>query len=67
VGQKKGVWFLASSLGKLTAGVIAGGFDPNDHAAMPGRYPNIVIYGCVVGLVLLLINRPVHAADGRSE
>jgi POT family proton-dependent oligopeptide transporter len=64
VGQMMGVWFLASSLGKLTAGLIAGGFDPNDLAAMPGRYFNIVIYGCVVGLVLLLISRPVTRLMG---
>jgi POT family proton-dependent oligopeptide transporter len=59
LGQMMGVWFLASSLGKLTAGLIAGTFDPNDVAAMPGRYLNIVIYGCSVGLLLLLVSRPV--------
>jgi POT family proton-dependent oligopeptide transporter len=64
VGQMMGVWFLASSLGKLTAGLIAGTFDPNDVAAMPGQYLNIVIYGCSVGLVLLLINRPVTRLMG---
>jgi POT family proton-dependent oligopeptide transporter len=64
VGQMMGVWFLASSLGKLTAGLIAGGFDPNDLAAMPGRYLNIVVYGCAVGLVLLLISRPVTRLMG---
>jgi POT family proton-dependent oligopeptide transporter len=64
VGQMMGVWFLASSLGKLTAGLIAGTFDPNDVAAMPGRYMNIVIYGCSVGLLLLLISRPVTRLMG---
>jgi POT family proton-dependent oligopeptide transporter len=64
VGQMMGVWFLASSLGKLMAGLIAGTFDPNDVAAMPGRYMNIVIYGCSVGLLLLLISRPVTRLMG---
>jgi proton-dependent oligopeptide transporter, POT family len=64
VGQMMGVWFLASSLGKLTAGLIAGTFDPNDVAAMPGQYLNIVIYGCTVGLLLLLISRPVTRLMG---
>jgi len=59
-----GVWFLASSLGKLTAGLIAGSFDPNDLAAMPGRYMDIVLYGCGVGIVLLLISRPVTRLMG---
>jgi hypothetical protein len=31
---------------------------------MPGQYLNIVIYGCSVGLVLLLINRPVTRLMG---
>jgi POT family proton-dependent oligopeptide transporter len=64
VGQMMGVWFLASSLGKLTAGLIAGSFDPNDLAAMPGRYMDIVLYGCGVGIVLLLISRPVTRLMG---
>jgi POT family proton-dependent oligopeptide transporter len=64
VGQMMGVWFLASSLGKLTAGLIAGSFDPNDVAAMPGRYMDIVLYGCAVGVVLLLISRPVTRLMG---
>ena len=64
VGQMMGVWFLASSLGKLTAGLIAGSFDPNDLAAMPGRYLDIVVYGCSVGLVLLIISGRVTRLMG---
>jgi POT family proton-dependent oligopeptide transporter len=64
VGQMMGVWFLASSLGKLTAGLIAGSFDPDNLAAMPGRYMDIVLYGVSVGVVLLLISRPVTRLMG---
>ena len=56
VGQMMGVWFLGSSLGKLMAGLIAGTFDPNDLAAMPGRYLDIVFYACGIGAVLLLMS-----------
>jgi POT family proton-dependent oligopeptide transporter len=56
VGQMMGVWFLASSLGKLAAGLIAGSFDPNNLAMMPGRFLDIVIYGCGVGLLLLALS-----------
>lgn len=59
VGQMMGVWFLGSSLGKLMAGLIAGTFDANNLAAMPGRYLDIVIFACGVGIVLLLISRPL--------
>ena len=44
--------------------VDAAPFDPNDVAAMPGQYLNIVIYGCSVGLLLLLISRPVTRLMG---
>jgi POT family proton-dependent oligopeptide transporter len=64
VGQMMGVWFLASSLGKLTAGLIAGTFDPDDLAAMPERYFNIVLYGCGVGLVLLAVSGRVTRLMG---
>jgi POT family proton-dependent oligopeptide transporter len=56
VGQMMGVWFLGSSLGKLMAGLIAGGFDPNDLGGMPGRYLDIVYYACGLGALLLLIS-----------
>jgi proton-dependent oligopeptide transporter, POT family len=58
------VWFLASSLGKLTAGLIAGGFDPSNVAAMPGRFLGIVLYGCGTGLFLLLISGRVTRLMG---
>jgi hypothetical protein len=38
------------------AGLIAGTFDPNDLAAMPGRYLDIVFYACGIGAVLLLLS-----------
>jgi POT family proton-dependent oligopeptide transporter len=59
VGQMMGVWFLGSSLGKLMAGLIAGTFDANNLAAMPGRFMDIVLFACGVGIVLLLISRPL--------
>jgi POT family proton-dependent oligopeptide transporter len=64
VGQMMGVWFLASSLGKLMAGLIAGSFDADDLGSMPGQYMDIVLYGVVAGIVLLLISRPVTRLMG---
>jgi POT family proton-dependent oligopeptide transporter len=64
VGQMMGVWFLGSSLGKLMAGLIAGGFDANNLAAMPDRFLGIVLYACGIGSVLLLISRPLARLMG---
>jgi POT family proton-dependent oligopeptide transporter len=64
VGQMMGVWFLGSSLGKLMAGLIAGTFDANNLAAMPGRFMDIVLFACGAGVVLLLISRPLARSMG---
>ena len=64
VGQMMGVWFLGSSLGKLMAGLIAGSFDPNDLATMPGRYLDIVFYACGLGALLLLVSPRVTKLMG---
>jgi hypothetical protein len=46
------------------AGLIAGSFDPNNLAAMPSRFMDIVLYGCGVGIVLLLLSRPLARLMG---
>jgi POT family proton-dependent oligopeptide transporter len=64
VGQMMGVWFLGSSLGKLMAGLIAGSFDPNNLGAMPDRFLQIVLFACSVGVLLLLLSRPLARLMG---
>lgn len=59
VGQMMGIWFLATSFGNLLAGLIAGEFDAENVAAMPGQYLNIVFFAVGSGLVLLAISKPV--------
>ncbi len=64
VGQMMGMWFLATSLGNLVAGLIAGEFDANNVAAMPGQYMHIVYFSVGVGAVLLVLSRPVKKLMG---
>lgn len=64
VGQMMGMWFLAMSLGNLLAGLIAGDFDANNVAAMPGQYMHIVYFSVSLGTVLLIISRPVKRLMG---
>jgi proton-dependent oligopeptide transporter, POT family len=64
VGQMMGMWFLAMSLGNLVAGLIAGDFDANNVAAMPGQYMHIVYFSVGLGAVLLAISRPVKKLMG---
>jgi POT family proton-dependent oligopeptide transporter len=62
-----GMWFLATSLGELVAGLIAGEFDANNVAAMPGQYMHIVYFTVGVGAILLVISRPVKKLMGNIE
>jgi POT family proton-dependent oligopeptide transporter len=64
VGQMMGMWFLATSLGNLLAGLIAGDFDANNVAAMPGQYMHIVYFSVGLGAILLVLSRPMKKLMG---
>ena len=64
VGQMMGIWFMALSLGNLVAGLIAGEFDANNVAAMPGQYMHIVYFSVGLGTILLALSRPVKKLMG---
>ena len=64
VGQMMGLWFLATSMGLLLAGLIAGRFDATDVAAMPRQYLEIAIVAVASGGVLLAIASRVQRFAG---
>lgn len=64
VGQIMGMFFLAMSLGNLLASLIAGEFDANNVAAMPGQYLHIVYFSVGLGAILLVLSRPVKKLMG---
>jgi POT family proton-dependent oligopeptide transporter len=64
VGQMMGMFFLSISLGNLAAGLIAGEFDAENLAAMPGQYLHIVYFSVGLGLVLLILSKPVKKLMG---
>jgi POT family proton-dependent oligopeptide transporter len=66
VGQAMGLFFLSLSLGNL-AGLIAGQFDSNHLAAMPGQYMHIFYFTVGVGALLLMLSRPVKRLMGGVE
>jgi len=59
VGQMMGTWFLATSLGNLIAGLIAGGFSADAVEQMPARYFQIVIPPSMAGVLLILLAKPI--------
>jgi POT family proton-dependent oligopeptide transporter len=60
VGQMMGIWFLAASLGNLLAGLFAGEVTGDNTAAMSGKFLQVVAITGGVGLLLLLLNKPVR-------
>jgi POT family proton-dependent oligopeptide transporter len=64
VGQMMGMWFLATALGNLIAGQIAGEFDAENVAAYPDQYMSIVLTAGGAGLIMLLLTKPIKKLMG---
>jgi POT family proton-dependent oligopeptide transporter len=64
VSQMMGVWFLATSVGNLSAGLLAGMFESDKLAAMPGQFMQFVWFIVGAGVVLFLVSRPVKKLMG---
>jgi len=59
-GQMVGIWFLATSLGNLIAGKIAGDFDVDHLQSWPALYLHIALMPAAVGVLLILLAKPVR-------
>jgi POT family proton-dependent oligopeptide transporter len=61
VGQMMGVWFLASALGNLIAGLVGGHVDPENLQEMPALFQrtafSLFIAAGVLGLLIVPIRR----------
>jgi len=64
VGQMMGLWFLATSLGNLIAGLIAGEFSAEAGTQMPRLFLRIVLTTAGSGLLLLIFARPIKKLMG---
>jgi POT family proton-dependent oligopeptide transporter len=63
IGQMMGLWFLATSLGNLIAGLIAGKF-AEGPAQLPDMFLRIVLTTAGSGLLLLALARPLRKLMG---
>jgi POT family proton-dependent oligopeptide transporter len=66
VGQMMGVWFLATALGNLIAGLVGGHVDPNNLEQMPQLFQrtafSLFIATAVLGLMIVPIRRMMGEA-----
>ena len=53
-----GIWFLASSLGAIIAGLLSGQATYAGLSSMPDLFNKIAITSSIAGLVLILISKP---------
>lgn len=67
VGQMMGIWFLATSLGNLIAGLLAGRFNPESLNEMPGLFMQIVVVSVGSGVLLLLFVKPIKKLIGADS
>ena len=60
IGQMMGVWFLASSLGAILAGLISGQATNEGLSSMPDLFNQIAIISSCFGALLILISKPLN-------
>ena len=64
VGQMMGVWFLASSVGNLIAGLVGGHVDPSKLDQTPRVFTLTTISLAVSAIVLALMVKPIRRMMG---
>lgn len=67
VGQMVGLWFLATSLGNVVAGLIAGQLRSDTVTRIPFGYLVVGLAAFGVGLVLLAIAKPMSRLSSKPE
>ncbi len=67
VGQMMGVWFLASALGNLIAGLVGGHVDPNNLAEMPQLFQRTAFSLFIATAVLALMIVPIRKMMGEKH
>lgn len=60
LSQLMGIWFVAAALGNLFAGLFAGGFNEENIEQMPAMFMSIVWFCLVVGVLILLLQKPAR-------
>jgi POT family proton-dependent oligopeptide transporter len=68
VGQMMGIWFLATAVGNLIAGLVGGRVDPENLEQMPQLFTittvSLFVAALVLGLMILPIKRMIDSAGG---
>ena len=66
VGQMMGIWFLATSVGNLIAGLVGGNVDPEKLAEMPILFQRTAVSLFVAAALLLVLVVPIRRMMART-
>ncbi|MGR3810016.1 peptide MFS transporter [Jiulongibacter sp. NS-SX5] len=64
LSQLMGIWFVATSMGNLIGGLFAGNFDEGNLAAMPELFMSVVWATLIIGVIILLLSKPISKMMG---
>ena len=64
MSQLMGIWFVATSMGNLIGGLFTGNFDEENLAQMPELYMMVVWASLIIGVIILLISKPIEKLMG---
>lgn len=67
VGQMMGIWFMASAVGNLIAGLVGGNVDPNKLEQMPQLFTTTTVSLFVAAGVLLALVVPIRRMMASTE
>jgi POT family proton-dependent oligopeptide transporter len=67
MSQFMGIWFVASSLGNLIAGLFSGLFEKDNFQQMPQLFLFVVVFTAGFGLLMLILNKPLKKWMGGVE
>jgi proton-dependent oligopeptide transporter, POT family len=67
VGQMMGVWFLATALGNLIAGLVGGSVNPEDLAQTPRLFTLTTASLLIAAVVLAFLIVPIRRMMSRAE
>jgi POT family proton-dependent oligopeptide transporter len=71
VGQMMGIWFLATAVGNLIAGLVGGHVNPEDLTQMPKLFTtttlSLVVAAAVLGVMVVPIRRMIATAGARTD
>src|SRR6185437_10750474 len=70
-GQMMGVWFMATSLGEIIAGLVGGHIDPNKLNEMPALFQqtavSLLVAAAILGLLVVPIRRMMRNIPANEQ